>query len=132
MESSARILAGGCACGAVRFRTRGAPDRVAVCHCMTCRRASGSAFGVFVIFPAGQVDVEGELTGFASSAECERSFCPRCGASVLTRCNGEIELGLGAFDEPNLFAPEYEAWAIRREHWLPAVGSHSHPQGRPG
>ena len=32
---------------------------------------------------------------------------------------------LGAFDEPNLFAPSYEAWVPRREAWLRLPGLQS-------
>jgi hypothetical protein len=125
--------AGGCACGQVRFRTRGAPDRVCLCHCLTCRKMSGSAFGAFAIFPADQVTVEGEVAAWPSSGECERCFCPRCGATLFTRCDArEIEIGLGIFDEPNVFTPTYEAWTIRREHWLATERLKGFPKNRSG
>jgi hypothetical protein len=41
---------GGCACGAVRYRTTGAPLRTSICHCKSCQRRTGSAFGVNVYF----------------------------------------------------------------------------------
>jgi len=33
---------GGCLCGAVRYRMVGAPLSSAICHCASCRRASGA------------------------------------------------------------------------------------------
>ena len=43
----------------------------------------------------------------------------RCGSSVFARSGDEIELHLGALDEPDQFVPTYEAWTCRRENWLP-------------
>ncbi len=115
---------GGCACGAVRFTAPGEPLRVGLCHCMTCRQASGSIFNAFVIYPGDAVEVAGETTAWASSTQGRRHFCPRCGSQIFARDEGgrEIELRLGAFDQPNLFAPTYEAWIGRREDWLHTAG----------
>jgi hypothetical protein len=114
-----RILTGGCACGQLTFKTRGEPKRVGLCHCMTCRKISGAAFNAFVIYPVHQVTVTGQIRGWSATPESERCFCPVCGSQVFDRDAGdEIEIKLGAFDEPNLFTPTYEAWSKRRERWL--------------
>ncbi len=109
---------GGCACGALRFRARGEPRRVGLCHCMTCRKVSGSAFNAFVIFPREAVFVEGEFKIWAATASDDHGFCPVCGSQVFARTATEMEMKLGAFDAPNVFAPTYEAWTVRRESWL--------------
>ena len=68
---------GGCLCGAVRVVARAEPYRVGLCHCLDCRKHSGSAFQAFAIFPAEHVTVTG------ATAEYEgRHFCPRCGSSL--------------------------------------------------
>jgi len=109
---------GGCACGQLRIRTQGEPLRVGLCHCMTCRKISGSAFNAFAIFPVDCVTIEGEVHSWAASHEGERCFCPRCGSQVFDRSDTEIEVKLGAFDDPDQFTPTYEAWVGRRESWL--------------
>ncbi|HEX2136955.1 MAG TPA: GFA family protein [Microvirga sp.] len=111
---------GGCACGAVRFTARGEPRRVGLCHCMTCRQASGSIFNAFAVYSRDAVELAGETGAWASSTRGRRHFCPRCGSQVFARNEGsdEIEMRLGAFDEPNLFRPTYEAWIGRRESWF--------------
>ena len=117
------VFTGGCACGQLTFAARGRPKRVGLCHCMTCRKVSGSPFNAFVIFPIGQVTISGEMKGWSATPESERCFCPRCGSQVFDRDSGdEIEIKLGAFDQPNLFTPTYEAWTIRREGWLCTPG----------
>src|SRR4051812_40935547 len=100
---------GGCACGAVRFVARGEPKRVAICHCMTCRKAHGAPFVVFAIYDEENVTVEGELADWHCTPPYARSFCPACGSRVLGREGGECELSAGCFDEVGLFRPAYEA-----------------------
>jgi len=126
-----RILRGGCACGQLTFETRGEPKRVGLCHCMTCRKVSGSAFNAFVIFPADQVTIRGEIRSWSATEMSRRCFCPRCGSQVFDRdAADEIEIKLGAFDEPNLFRPTYEAWTKRRESWLRTPDLIGYPENR--
>ncbi|NYZ12674.1 GFA family protein [Azospirillum sp. RWY-5-1] len=108
-------VTGGCRCGNVRFVASGRPDRVGVCHCMDCRKHHGALFYAAAIFPQDAVTIEGATADYAG-----RHFCPRCGSPVFARFADEIELHLGAMDEPDRFTPTYECWTIRRESWLPA------------
>lgn len=119
MSNDERV--GGCACGAVRFRARGEPRRIASCHCMTCRRIHGAPFATFVIYAADDVTVEGQLSEWRATPPYARCFCSVCGSRVLGREGDEIELMLGAFDDIGVFAPQYEAWTTSREPWLPAL-----------
>ena len=112
------VLTGGCACGAVRFTTRGRARRAGLCHCLTCRKAHAAAFCPFVVFDRRQVEVDGELGRWASSPGYVRCFCPTCGSRVIGLNGDEVELSLGSFDEPGRFVPQYESWVGRREPWL--------------
>ena len=103
-----------CLCGDVRLSTSGDPYRTGICHCLDCRKHSGALFGVFAIFPAEAVMIDGETRDYAG-----RHFCPRCGSSVFARSGDEIEVNLGSLDAPDQFVPTYELWTIRREAWLP-------------
>ena len=107
-------VTGGCLCGKVRFIASGRPYRVGLCHCLDCRKHHGALFHASAIFPEQAVTVSGETSDYAG-----RFFCPRCGSSVFSRSDDEIELNLGSLDEPNQFVPTYELWTIRREAWLP-------------
>jgi hypothetical protein len=108
-------VTGGCLCGDVRFKASGQPYRVGICHCLDCRKHHGALFHASAIFPRDAVTVEGETRDYAG-----RLFCPRCGSSVFGQSADEIEINLGALDEPNRFTPTYELWTERRESWLPA------------
>ena len=113
------VLTGGCACGRLTFRARGAPKRVGLCHCLTCRKTSGSVFNAFAIFPADRVTVSGESRSWEAAPGSQRRFCSQCGSQVFHWGDGEeIEIKLGAFDHTDLFKPTYEAWTKRRESWL--------------
>ena len=107
-------MTGSCLCGAVRVVASGEPDRVGVCHCMDCRKHHGAVFHASAIYPEDAVSVEGETSSYQG-----RFFCPRCGSSVYSTSEGEVEVHLGILDEPNQLAPTYELWTTRRENWLP-------------
>lgn len=118
MSHSDSIRTGGCACGAVRFITRGEPLRVGLCHCLRCRKAHAAAFYPFAVFKPDQVEVAGELASWFSSPPYDDRFCPACGSRVIAVLEGAFELSLGSLDEPGALRPQYESWVIRREPWL--------------
>ncbi|MEL7259477.1 MAG: GFA family protein [Pseudomonadota bacterium] len=105
---------GGCLCGKVRFRASGAPGRVGLCHCLNCRKHHGAVFYAAAIFPERAVTVTGDTASYKG-----RHFCPVCGSSVFAKTGDEVELHLGALDDPDQFRPTYELWTCRRESWLP-------------
>ena len=105
---------GGCLCGDLRIEATGRPYRVGLCHCLDCRKHHGALFHASAIFPETAVTVTGKAADYEG-----RVFCPRCGGSVFSRSDDEVEINLGALDAPDQFAPTYELWTIRRESWLP-------------
>jgi hypothetical protein len=122
--------AGGCACGAVRFVTRGSPVRAGLCHCLTCRKAHAAAFNPFVVFTRDQVERLGEVQVWESAPGHRREFCPRCGSRLFMIEGDEVEIAMGSFDDPSLFRPEYEVWVTRRETWLPPLDVPQHHRNR--
>ncbi|KND57560.1 Gfa-like protein [Candidatus Burkholderia verschuerenii] len=120
IHSIEAVHEGGCACGAFRFRAMGKPIRVGMCHCETCRRVHGSAFGAYAIYRRDQVEMSGTLATWRSSDEGRRHFCPVCGSVAYMEfvSRPELDLPLGAFDETGLFEPDYELWCKHREPWL--------------
>jgi hypothetical protein len=119
-------ISGGCLCGKVRLVARGHPDRVGICHCLDCRKHHGALFFAAAIFPAQAVTITGETRDYQG-----RHFCSHCGSSVFATSDDEVEVHLGALDEPNQFTPSYELWTERRENWLPAfAGMRLHPRNR--
>ena len=62
---------------------------VSICHCLSCQRRTGSAFGMQAGFRADQVQVTGRYVDYArTSDEQDRKvhvfhFCPECGGTVF-------------------------------------------------
>ena len=128
-----RIFTGGCACGQLTYTAQGQPIRVGLCHCMTCRKTTGSVFNAFAIFPTDQVTISGESRSWEAAPGGEHHFCPQCGSRVFysdRSDENEIEIMLGTFDQTDLFKPTYEGWAKRRESWLCTPDLISYPENR--
>ncbi|MFC0267019.1 GFA family protein [Kushneria aurantia] len=92
--------AGGCLCGAVRFRARHGGE-VSLCHCSMCRRATGGP--LFAVLCDGEAQFEeGSPVGvYHSSEQGERGFCQQCGSSLYFHHRGEnfYAFTAGSFDD---------------------------------
>lgn len=102
--------AGGCVCGAVRFRAIGEPLRVTICHCRWCQRRTGTAFGTEVVFDSRNVELSGDVVARhrhlsdESGRWLDVEFCRRCGTHLgftLEAAPGVRTLPAGAFDDPS-------------------------------
>ena len=110
-------LSGQCLCQKVRLSVHGDPLRIGICHCMDCRKESGSAFTFYGIWPASRFRFSGETAEFQG-----RRFCPRCGSRLFSVDEHEAEIKLGILDHaPTPLLPTYELWIKRREAWLSPI-----------
>ena len=115
------VLTGGCQCGAVRFAFYAAPIRVGICHCRMCQRATASPFaGLADVAMADFAWTRGTPKAFASSSIAERHFCSECGTSLSYHQIGgaNMEILLGAFDDPNAVAPTYAVGIESKVAWF--------------
>lgn len=94
---------GGCLCGGVRYRVRGALRDVIACHCSQCRRTSGhfvAASGA----PSADITLTNAdtLVWYSSSEEAQRGFCNRCGGNLFWRPAGGAWTSImaGTLDPP--------------------------------
>ena len=112
---------GGCLCGGVRYRVAAEPRTSAICHCVSCRRASGAQSVAWVVFPSGAFSfVSGDPAEFRSSAEVSRTFCGRCGTSLTYRHGGDpdsIDLTVASLDDPDEFPPARHIWLEDKVGW---------------
>ena len=77
-SDAAAGLAGGCQCGAVRYRLEGEPTGANICHCRMCQKAGGAPFMAFGGVRMSEfVVTRGVISTFASSDIAERGFCAR-------------------------------------------------------
>jgi len=96
--------AGGCACGAVRYRVSGDLRPVVACHCSQCRKA----FTNYGAFTAARreglaIDNEDAVTWFDSSPGVRRGFCRRCGSALFwdNAGNSFTSIAAGTLDQPS-------------------------------
>lgn len=126
-----------CRCGQLRATVTGEPVRVSVCHCLDCKKRSGSAFAVQARWPSEQVTTEGQWktwTHFADSGNrIIHHLCPECGSSlhyvIEGKFDGLVAIPLGAFDDPYFAAPKFSVWEERKNDWVEILGEdveHSH------
>lgn len=118
-----------CACGALRVETRGEPARVSVCHCLGCRRRTGSVFGAQARFRNEDVAVSGVSRVHRrrgdSGGESEMHFCGTCGTTVFWRVASVPEftyVAIGAFADPAFPPPTVEVYDERRSPWVEITG----------
>lgn len=115
---------GGCLCGAVRYRVSGVPQATSLCHCESCRRATGGPSLAWAIFLEEAFEItRGELAVYASSPGVERGFCARCGTSLTyARANrpGLFDITTASLDDPGAFPPSKEIWVEERLSWVAA------------
>lgn len=115
-------MLGGCLCGGIRYEANGPFLSVSICHCRSCRLASGAPAVAWFVLPQAQFRwLRGQPKRFASSAPVTRGFCPDCG-TPLTYQNADapdqIELTTLSLDDPNAVPPTREIWLSERVPWV--------------
>ncbi len=113
---------GGCFCGAVRYVTTGDATTLCVCHCESCRWATGAPMVAWGTFPRSQFRVtRGEVTEYASSPGVTRGHCADCGTSLTYSHEsraGEIDVTLASFDDAATLAPAAHIWVQDKLPWI--------------
>ena len=123
-----------CRCGQLRATAQGNPVRVSVCHCLNCKKRSGSAFAVQARWPKAQVAIDGASKTFIKVADSGNRatfhFCPECGSDVYYEIDGKfddlIAIPVGAFDDPYFAHPDYSVWEGRKHDWIEVTGEVEH------
>jgi len=126
MSAASTFAEGGCLCGAIRFRLKGDPVRVAHCHCRMCQKAAGAPLATWVEMPQAAVSFIRDKPRFYRSSElAERGFCPRCGSALVFRfIDGEtIDIASATLDEPDRFAPQDNLWTASRLAYMKGFDS---------
>lgn len=123
-----------CCCGASSITVEGEPVLNAICHCTSCKKRTGSAFGWSVYFPDDKVTAKsGEMRVCARDGAMgyDRFFCAHCGTTLYWKSFGFLPDSTGVaggcfvddpIPEPNLSAQDKDhcAWLTLPENWLKA------------
>ena len=126
MSPTTTHYSGRCLCGAIQFEIEAFESRIAHCHCKMCQRFHGAAFSTF-----GEVKIEhlhwhsGEslLKHYEAENGTRRSFCQRCGSSLLFRSpynieEGTIEVALAALDHAEGLVPDAHIYLESQAPWI--------------
>jgi hypothetical protein len=126
---------GGCLCGAVRYRVSGKAVATTLCHCRSCRRASGGTNVAWAVFDKSAFEwTSGQPDAYSSSAGINWLHCGTCGSLVgYTRSSRpeHMDITTGTLDQPDRYPPAAEIWLDHRIDWetldpsLPKFGQSS-------
>ena len=118
-----------CSCGQLSVTCEGEPVRISVCHCLNCKRRSGSAFAAQARFPISDVVISGEARTFELIGDSGNGatfhFCATCGATVyyFGRPHHDlIAIPIGAFADPTFPPPHYSVYEGRMHSWVQIIG----------
>ena len=128
-----------CRCGQLHAVASGDPVRVSVCHCLNCKKRSGSAFAVQARWPSDKVTIAGEAKTFRKVGDSGNwatfHFCPYCGSDLYFTNGGpslhpavadSVAIPLGAFDDPHFATPQFSVFENRKQSWLEVTGDGIH------
>jgi hypothetical protein len=119
--------AGGCDCGATRYRLEAPPLVVHCCHCRWCQRETGSAFALNAMIESDRVKMlAGEPalieTPSASGLGQQIARCPRCGIALWSHYGAAGPLirfvRVGTLDDPDVLPPDVHIFTSSRQPWV--------------
>ncbi|KAI1366857.1 Mss4-like protein [Xylaria arbuscula] len=123
---------GGCFCGKVRYAIEGEPIGKALCHCLDCRKITGSTYSTNLIVAGPNFKLlSGSPKSIGKKADSGREivshFCGDCGSTLYR--DGEsfgdgkvVKVGtlddISALDDAE---PKIELFASHRVKWVAEV-----------
>jgi hypothetical protein len=117
---------GRCLCGAVTYRSTGAPAFTANCFCVDCRRESGSGHITAVAIPDASLTTLGETRDYMKPADSgqtiRNTFCPICATTLYThpsRLPGLALLRAGTLDDATGIRPRFNLYVASALDWDP-------------
>ncbi|KAF2196139.1 DUF636 domain protein [Delitschia confertaspora ATCC 74209] len=125
-------MEGGCMCGKLRYSVSGEPSFKAICHCLDCRKVTGSTFSTNVVYPEDQFKVtSGTAKEFSKIADSgkkvSRFFCGDCGSTIWdlsANFKSSVVLNAGTLDDKdalNKAKPQAEVFTRSRVDWLTEI-----------
>ena len=122
----AESLAGGCSCGAVRFRLTAAPMFVHCCHCLDCQKQTGSAFAINALTETDRIEMlAGAPEPVSMPTDSGRPHdiyrCPECKVAVWSDYGRRPYLRfvrVSTLDDPHAIVPDVHIYTRTKVPWL--------------
>ena len=117
-------FSGDCLCGAVHYQSAVAPQFVGQCHCVDCRKTSGSDHGTHLVVPEDAFTVSGEIKFYDHPANSgnivSRGFCPECGSAIYSKNSamaGMVFVRASSLDDLEIAKPQMVIYTSRAPFW---------------
>lgn len=94
---------GSCLCGGVTFEISGPLRPVIACHCIQCRKQTGTYMSATAAADSDLAITRDETLGwYRSSDSARRGFCRNCGSVLFWKADGNdsTSIAAGAIDGP--------------------------------
>ena len=126
MEETAitKTIAGGCACGGVRYQSDVEIEFAFHCHCRRCQRATGGGHSSAFALARDRIELTGELSEFEQQADSGYTtfsgFYPTCGSPVTsrtTRFPDRLYFLAATLDDPTAFTPTFVVFQDAAHPW---------------
>lgn len=115
---------GSCLCGAVSYKASSAPQLGGHCHCVDCRKSSGTGHCSHVVMKADDVTIKGAAKRFDKPADSgnivSRFFCGTCGGPVYSTNSGipgMTFLRASSLDDPEVFTANMIVYTRAAPSW---------------
>lgn len=118
------ILKGSCLCGAVKYEVAGEPKRFFHCHCMRCRKASGTGHASNLFIQPGRLrwlSGEDQLRAFkpVDARRFTNTFCATCGGRLPRQAKASdiVMIPAGSLDDAAPIKPQARIFSGSRASW---------------
>lgn len=122
-------IAGGCACGAVRYSGQVEPGFSFLCQCRSCQRSSGSGHLAQFVYPRTDFHVRGRTQSWTRQTDSGNTVTKFACATCLSPLWGApsvapdlVMIAAASLDDPTAFRPTKILYADEAAPWdCPAV-----------
>lgn len=116
------MLHGSCLCGSIHFTLTAALRSTRYCHCVYCRKFSGTSPATWAMGESASLEVtrQDALVSKFDSGRGLRCFCAECGSPLWFESLDHPEIvgiPLGALDDGEIPPPEMHLWVRSRPDW---------------
>ncbi|KAI4845408.1 hypothetical protein E4T44_05629 [Aureobasidium sp. EXF-8845] len=132
---------GSCLCGDVTFEYQGEPAAKAACHCIPCRKTSGTTNSYNLMIPTSNYKVlSGDLKTFNRKGDSGKNltyyYCKNCPTILYVQAeamDGVNIVKMGTLDDEdvynNLGKPGMEIYTRNRPVWCQAIPGAEQKEG---
>lgn len=117
-------LSGSCLCGSVTYICTSEPVLAGNCHCLDCKKASGSGYAPTFFVPESAISITGEVKYYErmgnSGHLARRGFCPNCGSQLFGKPDampGLIAVRAGSLNDLSQYKPQIDIFVSRAPAW---------------